>query len=285
MLAALRRTTVRTVRAGLVVVLGAGLGASAASAQVIRGVLVDDATSQPIPGALILLIDEDGEEVRRTFGDSIGVFHLRADLGQWQLEAQRIGYQTTRSLAFDMQTLDTLDVQFHIDADVVLIAPIMVSVGTPPGRELFDIRSRLGEGFHYSPALIDSIRPEKYVADIFRARDRRTWTRWTAGLKEDNSYGPLPRIVSWLGTGCLVFVVDDIPVAPPFLGRSYWGVSPLSELTPEDLVAVEVYRAAHELPDGFHKTLRARNAWEARTLRTIQQRACGVVVFWTTRGW
>lgn len=285
MLKAPRQSARRVCHLRLVLILAVCAIPSPTAGQIIRGVLVDDATDQVIPGAIVLLIDDDSREVGRTFSDSTGVFQLKAALGQWQLEAQRIGYQTTRSLVFDMQTTSTMDVEFRIDAQVVLIAPIMVSVGMPLGRDLFEIRSQSDEGFHYSPALIDSIRPEEYVADIFRARDRRTWTKWTAGLKEDGSYGPLPGIVSWLGNGCLLFVVDGIPVAPPFLGSSYWGVPPLSDVTPDNLVAVEVYRAAHELPDDFHTTLRARNAWEGRTLRRIQQRTCGVVVFWTTKGW
>lgn len=271
------------------------LQTSPMSAQVIRGRLIDDATLAPIDGATLTLLNEDGAELDRTLSNDEGVFILDAELGPLHLEAERIGYRTTRSLLFEMQVLDTLDVEFRIDAQAVLIAPILVTVGDAPGRDLFDEHVALGEGFFYTPELLDSIRPEKYVAEIFRARDRRTWTKWSWGQREDGTSGPLPIVQSYLGHGCLNFVVDRIPVAEAFFGRTFgrlgsargspWGVPPLSDLTPEDVVAVEVYRAPHELPEGFTAELRPRNAWERQTLQRINRLGCGVVVFWTKEGW
>jgi len=265
--------------------LAFSLAPSTTSAQTIRGRLVDDATDQMIPDAMVTLISERGRSVDRALTNSLGIFILDAELGAFQLEAERIGYRTTRSLLFEMPVMDTLDIEFRIDAEAVLIAPLMVTVGLPPGRELFDEHVELGEGFFYTPELIDSIRPEKYVADIFRARDRRTWTRWGWGRREDFSTGPIPGIVSYLGHGCLHFVVDHTPVGAPFWGSSVWGVPPLSDLTPDKLVAVEVYRAPHELPKDFTRELRVRNAWERRALQRINRLECGVVVFWTEDGW
>ncbi len=264
------------------------------SAQTIRGRLIDDATDGVIPGANLTLLTEDGDVLDRALSDSLGVFVLDAELGGLHLEAQRIGYRTTRSLLFDMSRLDTLDVEFRIDAEAVLLAPILVTASDPPGQDLFEERAELGEGFFYTPALIDSIRPDDYVAEIFRARDRRTWVKWTFGVKEDGSTGPMPDVITRLGRGCLKYVVDRIPVARPYFealgGRGMaapteWGVPPLSDLTPEDLVAVEVYRGAHELPPGFVDELRPRNGQEQQALREINELRCGVVVFWTKDGW
>ncbi|MEQ9570367.1 MAG: carboxypeptidase-like regulatory domain-containing protein [Longimicrobiales bacterium] len=265
-----------------------------AAAQTIRGRLVDDATDGVIAGANLTLLTEDGDVLDRALSDSLGVFLLDAELGSLHIEAQRIGYRTTRSLLFDMNRLDTLDVEFRIDAEAVLLAPILVTATDPPGEDLFEERKALGEGFFYTPELLDSIRPDEYVAEIFRARDRRTWMRWSFGMKEDGSTGPMPSVITRLGRGCLKYVVDRIPVARPFFdgprGRGVappteWGVPPLSTLHPDDLVAVEVYRAPHELPPGFVDELRPRNGQEQEALREINRLECGVVVFWTEDGW
>lgn len=268
--------------------LVAALDGGGLAAQTIRGRLVDDATDGVIPGASLTLLTEDGDVLDRALSDSLGVFLLDAELGPLHIEAQRIGYRTTRSLRFDMNRLDTLDVEFRIDAEAVLLAPILVTATDPPGRDLFEERMDLGEGFFYTPALIDSIRPAEYVAEIFRARDRRTWMRWSWGLREDGSSGPLPSVYSYLGrNGCMHLVVDRVPVARPFFeaSSSPWGVPPLSSLTPDDLVAVEVYRAPHELPPGFVDELRPRNGQEQQALRRINRLECGAIVFWTKDGW
>jgi hypothetical protein len=262
-----------------------GVAPTDLAAQTIRGRLVDDATDEVIEGAELRLLTEGGDVLDRALSNAAGVFVLDARLGPLHIEAERIGYRTTRSLLFEMNVLDTLAVEFRIDAEAVLLAPIIVDASDEPGEDLFEERVALGEGFHYDPALLDSIRPETWVADIFRARDRRTWTHWGWGRREDGSLGPLPGIRSYLGNGCLHFVVDRIPVAAPFFGSSVWGVPPLSDLTPEDLVAVEVYRAPHELPEGFTRELRPRNAGERRALQEINRLRCGVVVFWTEDGW
>lgn len=273
--------------AGVLALFGAARP-SGAAAQTIRSRLVDDATNGVIPGASLTLLTEEGDVLDRALSDSLGVFLLDARLGPLHLEAERIGYRTTRSLLFDMSRLDTLDVEFRIDAQAVLLAPILVTARDPPGQDLFEERMDLGEGFFYTPALIDSIRPDEYVAEIFRARDRRTWMRWGWGLREDGSSGPLPSVYSYLGrSGCMHLVVDRIPVARPFFeaSTSPWGVPPLSTLTPDDLVAVEVYRAPHELPPGFVEELRPRNGQEQEALRRINRLECGAIVFWTRDGW
>lgn len=260
------------------------LSSGPASAQVIRGVLIDDATSFPVPGATIVLLGVDRPVEKRALSDSLGVFWFQADLGDYRLRAERLGYGTTRSLPFRVTALDTVDVEFRISADAVELAPLTVSVGGPPGRELFEERMRAGEGVHFTPAMVDSLRPSEYVGEIFRHAEK-TWVRWGAGRGEDGRYAPRPAVFTYLGDGCLYFVVDRTLVPEPFFGTSFWGVPPLSELTPEDLVAIEVYRAWHEVPADFTSQLRIRNGWERDMLRLVNRKECGLVVIWTDDGW
>lgn len=259
--------------------------ATPASGQVIRGVLVDDATSFPVPDASVTLLGEERPVEKRTLSDSVGVFWFDADLGPYRLVAERVGYGRTESLPFQVAAMDTIDVEFRITADAIALAPLSVTIGGPSGRELFEERATGEYGFHFTPQMVDSLRPSEYVGEIFRSAEK-TWVNWTSGRGEDGRYGPLPVVKTRLGeSGCVYWVVDRTPVPAPFFGESFWGVPPLSELTPDDLVAIEVYRAWHEVPDDFVKQLRFRNVWERDMLRLINRKNCGLIVIWTEDGW
>jgi hypothetical protein len=262
-------------------------------AQVIRGTLVDDRSLAPVEGALIRLLDDGGSILRTAISDEQGLFFFEANLGTYQLEAQRIGYRLTRSQSFRM-VLDTLRVEFRIDQEAVLLAPLVVNVGRRPGREVFESRVNSEQGFFFPPAMVDSLRPKTHVGEIFSHADD-TFVRWSAGYHEDGKFGPLPRIGTWIGSGCMHIIVDGRPTVEPFFqnfdvrGRlqpgSIWGVWPLSDLEPEDLVAIEVYRAWFEVPEDFRRDLVIEYPQQRKTLRQINQKACGIAFIWTTHGW
>jgi hypothetical protein len=278
--------TLRIVRLSVLVVVltTASIIPTDAVAQVIRGRLLDDSTETPISGARVVLFSTNGESQGETLSDSLGIFFLRATFGTYQLQAQRLGYQTTLSLPFQVSVVDTLAVDFFLGAEAIMLAPLIVNASRIPGRELFAERMETGEGFFFTPEMVDSLRPRQHVGEIFRhAEDTRVHWRW--GRHEDGETGPIPMVITYLGDRCLHYVVDQTPVPAPFFETSVWGVPPLSEVTPENLVAVEVYRAWHEVPEDFQKQLRIRNGWERDALRRINRKACGVVIIWTADGW
>ena len=109
------------------------------------------------------------------------------------------------------------------------------------------------------------------------------------GYYENGRNGPIPSVRTYLGSGCVNYIVDRTPIPDPwFLGvNSPWGVSPLSELTPEDLVAVEIYRHVTEVPDDFMNQLIIDTKDKRRKVRDMFHRdfTCGVVIFWTEDSW
>ena len=261
------------------------LSGGSAEAQVIRGLLLDDSTNVPVAGATVVLLDEGGAVRGRSLTDTAGVFVLGAELGIHRLRAERLGYGTKLSPAFRVSDPDTLRVTFRIGGEAVRLPPLVVTATRRPGRELFSERMARGEGVHLTPEMVDSLRPEMHVGEIFRHADE-TWVHWTWGRYEDGRTGPIPRVKTYLGKyGCVHFIVDRTPVPAPFFESSVWGVPPLADLTPEDLVAVEVYRSWHEVPEDFRKQLRIRNHWERRALQRIDRKACGVAILWTAEGW
>ncbi len=269
---------------GLTLVLTQALGA-----QVLVGVLVDDDTDLVIEGATITLFSFQGQRFGSVVSDLEGRFVLDAPrLGDFRLLAERIGYQTTRSQRFMVSTLDTITVTFFLASEVVLLEPLVVTIPVIQGRKLFERRLELGKGVLLGPEAVDSLRPERHAGEILQHVDK-VRVRWGWGYYENGRNGPMPRVRTYLGNGCVNYIVDRTPIPDPwFLGvSSPWGVSPLAELTPEDLVAVEIYRHVTEVPDDFMNQLIIDTRDKGRKVRDMFHRdfTCGVVIFWTEESW
>lgn len=68
---------------------------SPARAQVVRGTLLEEETSRPIPGAFVILQDSAGRSVATTMTAGAGTWLLRAPAaGTYQIRADRIGYSS-----------------------------------------------------------------------------------------------------------------------------------------------------------------------------------------------
>jgi hypothetical protein len=83
----------------------------------------------------------------------------------------------------------------------------------------------------------------------------------------------VPHVRTFLGWGCLTFLLDGRPVDAGFWG-SLWEDSPLGWITGKDVVAVEYYRYIGEVPPDLR-----------RFADDDSDRQCGLVVFWTALGW
>lgn len=72
--------------------------ASSATAQIVRGRVLEEGTGTPLPGAMIVLVDAEGTQVGRILTDDLGRFTLRAPrTGAYTLRADRIGYASLTS--------------------------------------------------------------------------------------------------------------------------------------------------------------------------------------------
>ena len=82
-----------------------------ASAQVVRGRLVDAADEAGVSGAMISLLDRDGSQSSRVLTRGTGLFEVEAATpGRYRLRADRIGYATSFSDFFDLAAGDTLTI-------------------------------------------------------------------------------------------------------------------------------------------------------------------------------
>lgn len=275
--------------------LGSALADGAAAQDptvIIAGRLVDDATGAPVSGAAVSLLPDTADEVlTRRLTDDDGRFSFTAEFGRFRLKAVRIGYATTTSVPFEVVSPGVTEVEFRIDVEAITMLPIVVG-GRTPGRELFAERSKGVGGLFWSPEMVDSLRPEKHVGELFQ-NERTIRVRWDWARMQDMRVGPVPRIGTYFGAarfGCLHWIVDYTLVAPPdFPFQSFsteaWATPPLSDVGPEDLVAVEFYRHRTEVPQGLMDQLEIRGPWERRELLKMNRNTCGIVVLWTEEGW
>jgi hypothetical protein len=154
-----------------------------------------------------------------------------------------------------------------------------------------------GEGIFITPEMLDSIAP-RHPADVFRGR-KDIWLSWGWGAAASGQQGPVPNVRTYLGTGCLSYMIDGrVYRRPSWSSGSIWLDYPFDTLFGRDLVAVEIYRHISEVPPEIRNA--AQEAFNGQPTRgvarldgsmaqRVQQdfipQVCGVVNFWTEVGW
>jgi hypothetical protein len=84
--------------------------ASAAGAQTVRVRVVERATSQPVPGAILSLLTADSARVAPGLSDGDGRHELRAPgAGTYRIQVERVGFGTVITLPFELRATETRD--------------------------------------------------------------------------------------------------------------------------------------------------------------------------------
>ena len=111
-------------RACMIMVLVLGT-ADLLSAQAIRGRLLDVRMGEPVPGALIILVDANGTELTSTVTSAQGTYHVRAPgAGVFRLRAERIGFEA--SLSGDVAILEGETVTEQLTASSsAIVLPVL----------------------------------------------------------------------------------------------------------------------------------------------------------------
>lgn len=271
-----------------------------AGAQFIRGHLIDDSNGAPVGGATLTVLFGEVRTSQTLTGDD-GSFLISLDAwGTYQLEAARLGYETTTSQPFLVEPSDTLTVDFRILPDAVLLAPLLVTARSNRGREAFFRRmDDWGQGIYITPAMVDSIQPRRHPAEVLRNQPK-VWLSWSWGRDPWSGIsGPVPNIRTYLGkTGCVSYMIDGRAVRRPrFAEGPMWLDWPLNTLEAEDIVAVEVYRHISEVPEELRNA--ANEVWHGQPLSNLpsivaggervawdfMSETCGIINFWTQVGW
>jgi hypothetical protein len=234
----------------------------AGSGQVIQGYVLEDSTRVEVAHASVSLLRSDSV-LKVTSTDSEGWFSFTlSDPGTYNLKASRLGYETTTTSPINAGPSDILTVEFVLRAKPVPMEPIVVIAGRGRGSSRFYERMETwGKGIFMTPSMIDSINP-RHPADVLRGQEE-TWLSWQQGR-----WTLVPRIRTYLGNGCVNYVLDGRRIDPDLWGP-VWTESPLSWISGKDVIAVEFYRYVGEAPPELRRFARD----------------CGLLVFWTSLGW
>lgn len=98
----------------------------AASAQEIRGRVLERGSGEPLPGALVTLVSGDGEEAERTLSSPEGTYRIAAVPGDYRLRVERIGLATWTSEPFSLAAGDDLSLTVEVPTEAVPLLPVGV---------------------------------------------------------------------------------------------------------------------------------------------------------------
>jgi hypothetical protein len=232
----------------------------------IRGVVIDEATGQPIAGVLVEVLDHVERIRRSALTDEDGRFLLlRVFPGPFWLRATHVAYVRTKTPRWQVESGEVLEVTIRLDQNVVLLAPLEVNASiqsvSPVLSGFYDRLNRRMGGTLLSREEIEARNPSR-ITDLLAD---------LPGLRVQSDGNPSFRVVSMasalpgVGAGpnsCPVQIyVDGVRAT-----RS-GPVSPDEILAPGSLEGVEIYRGIGTVPPEFLTP-------EAR---------CGVIAFWTRR--
>ncbi|MBA2668917.1 MAG: TonB-dependent receptor [Gemmatimonadetes bacterium] len=257
-------------------------GASPLVAQsMLRGIILDDSSGQPIAGAQVELLDVRNRRVGTTLSDPLGVFLIpSARAGVYSFRANRLGYRGTTTPRFRLVQHDTMDVEIRLDTEAVLLAPLEVTARSrlrvSPVLEGFYYRKERGFGSFITREEIESRSPF-YLTDVLTM---------IPGVRLGPSTGRGGRHVYMVrsiqrGECPVQIYLDGFLVNRPLSARTLSDSTSTSnqyahnlEFTIDDVVSpsavegIEIYRGLSDVPAEF-------GGHDAR---------CGVIVIWTRRG-
>lgn len=240
-----------------------------ASAQVLRGRLLEAQGHVGIEGATVRLFNSEGEVCATAITDSAGAFVVAMDVpGRYSVAAERMGYATVRTRPFDLVLADTFDVDVLIAVEPVALDPLIVR----SQRQALVLDARLERRGYYE-------REARYGMSghgIFLKREdfRRSNAYRTSDLFRD-----MPRMRLVYAGGRRVQVQTLKGCVPTFYidGAKYRlrGDETIDDvILPAAIGAVEVYPGTVQPAEYMGETQVAR----------FSRGLCGSVVIWTGSG-
>lgn len=233
-------------------------GAPAASAQTIRGTLIEFGSDQPIDLGLVVMLSEFGDSITSTLSNPRGFFEVRApDPGNYLLMAAALGYRETRVGLFELGDGGEISVEFRLWPQPLVLGGLVVeSLVREPElvRNGFYRRMQRGSGTFLRPADVEATVATRSI-ELFQGLAGTRMIVDTNGFERIEMRGTRGYCVPAL-------FIDGV--------RIEWSRTAmrLDEMMPlEDLYAAEVHRGVTGIPIEFG---------------SFNQ--CGVLVFWTHRG-
>lgn len=114
-------------RSSLFLVLCVFVLPCAAAAQLFSGAALSESTGEPIPGALVMILNERGEVQRATLTDSLGRFQVAASHeGTYYLQAERLGFQTVTAGPLQLSENQPISVSLRLPFEPIALEGVQV---------------------------------------------------------------------------------------------------------------------------------------------------------------
>lgn len=234
----------------ILVVLGLLASAPAIHAQVISGTLLEADSRTPLNGGQVTLLDRDSIAVGQLRTDSAGSFLFTLTRGgAYRLRAGQLGYREAISPRLTVGTLDTLEVEFSLARDVVVLDPLVVTARsrrlTPAAQDFYHRATNSLGGDFITRAEIERVHPLR-TTELFRR---------IPGVQMSPLAGG--NTVTVRGTCRPTVYVDGV--------RVEWYRTIDDLVQPLELEGLEVYRSPDQAPPQY----------------TGMRAGCAVVLLWT----
>jgi hypothetical protein len=140
-------------------IVAAASMSSVVNAQVVRGVVVDEASGRGMPGTVIVLLDSAGKRLAGVLADESGRYAIRITVpGRYAVRAERIGYRSDAPTPVTLKSGETIELRLATRAIPVVLGEVRVS-----GRTT--CVARASDGREVS-AVWDEARKALYATDL-----------------------------------------------------------------------------------------------------------------------
>jgi hypothetical protein len=233
------------------------------------GVVLDNATDQPVPGVRIEVIDDARRLLHSAETDERGFFRVtRMRPGPFMLRVNRMGYRANTTPLWSIAGNQVLQVEVRLDPDAIVLAPLAVTssrrmVRPSPVLEGFRARASVGIGHFITRADIEQRQPSR-VTDLLAA---------VPGVVLEAGGGRGSHRTVYMARGpqgrCAAQVyVDGMLLNRRLMTGRDAGFVIDDAVNPASVEGIEVYRGTAGIPAEF----------------LTPEAQCGVVVIWTRRG-
>ena len=104
---------------------------SIATAQVVRGVVVDEASGRGMPGTVVVLLDSAGKRLAGVLADESGRYAIRITVpGRYAVRAERIGYRSDMPTPVTLKVGETVELRLATRPIPVVLGEVRVSART-----------------------------------------------------------------------------------------------------------------------------------------------------------
>ena len=247
--------------------------AGTATAQVLRGRVMEAKSPSPIPGVFIRVLGADSLPVAQGVADDSGRFAIEIPRpGQYRIELSRIGYALRLSKLMQMaadQIYELNNIQLATEAVPVAAVPVKAESRVPAlERNGFYARKRAGLGHYIDRAAIEKRAP-RITTDLFAGVSGvRLQPKTGGGFYILLRGGVTNRLRE--GTCTPIVFLDGVPVNYAPTPGAANNVTPydFDVLHPDDVEAIEIYRSPAEVPPQYGGA----------------EAGCGVILLWRRVG-